>query len=253
MGQPIRSLPALAAALRRADAGELPDLAAFDSRALAQVYRLGGNGDDLAAEASAAAHVVRHLADRLRRLPQAYGEWAAFDAPAYFDFSAVQSAQIVTIAERVTTVHVAVFADLLLPSFQRAVTAFAAYAAAHARLHGIVEEVERFFDHAQPAMLDAWAAAVATVDQARDQLADDAGYLGLNGAAEERWRWSAAWQQPAAPGVDASLLPAPAGVPTLTLITDFPLPAWRQPGRRRRLYANRARRAHRRSHRRSGS
>jgi hypothetical protein len=47
--------------------------------------------------------------------------------------------------------------------------------------------------------------------------------------------------------VDACLLPALAGVPTLTLITDFPLPAWRQPGRRRRLYANRARRAHRRS------
>jgi hypothetical protein len=157
----------------------------------------------------------------------------------------------VTIVERVTTVHVTVFADLLLPSFQRAVTALDAYAAAHARLHEGVEEAERFFDHVQPAMLDAWAAAVAVARAARNQLAGDVGYLGLNGAAEERWRWSAAWQQPAAPGVAACLLPAPAAVPTLTLITDFPLPAWRQPGRRRRLSANRARRAHRRtSHRR---
>ena len=68
-------------------------------------------------------------------------------------------------------------------------------------------------------------------------------YLALNGAAEERWRRQAAWQRPAAPGVAAHLLPALATIPTLTLITDFPLPAWRQPGRRRRLYANRERRS----------
>ena len=252
MGQPLRSLPALAAAQRRVDAGDLPDPAIFDPRTLAQVYRVIGG--DAAAEATAAAHVVRHLADRLRRLPQAYGEWAAFDAPAYFDLSKEQSAQLVALVERVTTVHVTLFADLLLPSFQHAAATFAAYAAGHARLHESIEEAERFFDHVQPAMMDAWAAAVAVANRTRDQLAGDVGYLGLNGAAEERWRWNAAWQRPAAPGVDAYLLPKLAGVPTLTLIADFPLPAWRQPGRRRRLYANRARRANRRtSHRRSGN
>src|SRR4029079_18100240 len=69
-------------------------------------------------EAVAAAHVVSAISERLRRLATAYAEWDTFDAPAYFDLSEAHSADMVRLVERVSTVHVVFFADLLLPSFQ---------------------------------------------------------------------------------------------------------------------------------------
>lgn len=74
-------------------------------------------GDAVAEEAQAAATIVGEVAERLRRLGAAYGEWKHFDAPAYFDIPQPQADLLLTIAERVNSVYVHFQMDLLLPSF----------------------------------------------------------------------------------------------------------------------------------------
>ena len=76
--------------------------------------------DEVNEEAQAAATIVGDVAERLRRLGTAYGEWKHFDAPAYFDIPQPQADLLLTVVERVSSVYVHFQMDLLLPSFSAA-------------------------------------------------------------------------------------------------------------------------------------
>lgn len=233
---PHTSLLAMAATVR--SGGPAVEIDFTPLQSLVQAYRVAGH--DAQSEVTQATAVMRHLLDRLRRLPAAYGEWANFDAPAYFDLTLAQSALLVQIEEGVTVVHAMIHSDLLLPTVRNAWhTLYKVFSPACAAMHNHPEASEWFFSQAQPAMIERWQQAVAVARSVRQQLAGDIGFWAANGADEERWRWRAAWREPALPGIDQALLPALADVPTLILEVDFPLPAYRQPGRLRRLRANR--------------
>jgi hypothetical protein len=194
-------------------------------------------------EAQSAASTLMAIAERLRRLRSAYGAWRHFDASAYFDLTVPQSERLIQINERVTMVHVLFFADALLPSFQVA----EAFWQEDFRPHYLelrshlrngnrpLEPVMAFADRSQPQMLDHWRRLVATIRATRALLNNEIGFWAANGSSEERARWRWAWVADPAPGIDAELLPALPQTPTLTLAVDFPLPTYRQPGRRRRL------------------
>jgi hypothetical protein len=254
---PLTSTPALGAALRQLGRGrELPGpmRSVLRGDPLVQMYRIPAG--TVGEEAQAAAHVMLAVADRLRRLSSAYGEWPQFDASAYFDLSEPQAARLVRVVERVTTVHVIFCADLLLPSFQAAEAFWQeqyrpCYRDLQRHLRNgstPLEPVMAFADHCQPLMVDHWRRLVAVITQARSLLDDELGFWAANGSGEERARWRRIWQLPPASGVDAALLPDLQDVPALTLAVDFPLPVYRQPGRLRRLRAHQARRGGRRAH-----
>lgn len=230
------SLPALARALID-PAAFPPDAAAgalFGLRRVVQAWRVAPPGAPASfeEEAHAAAFVVRHALDRLQRLPAAYGEWSTFEAAAYFDLTPLQAALLVEVREGATAVQVLFFTDLLLPRVQRALGAWADLAAAgqtDARLS------------AQAQMATAWREATAAVWGTRRLLAAEIGYLAANAAQAERRRRLTdplTGELLRLPGRLAGAEEGPP--PTLTLAIDFPLPAWRQPGRRRRLIRARA-------------
>ena len=225
---PILSTPALAATLRtlgRLDSPP-PSPPVLEPHLLTPMYRIsGGSVEQVAA---AAAHLVSDLAERLRRLAAAYGEWRTFEAEPYFDLYGEQVQLLVHIAERVSTVYVAFYVDALLPSFQAAVDCLA-YELAPARFQNGA------FVQAQAAMSEHWQRLLAVQQAAREHLAHDAGFLAANGAGEERNRWRTAWQSPPPAGLAPLLAPPLLETPTLTLSIEFPLPAYRQPGRLRRL------------------
>jgi hypothetical protein len=240
---PIVSAPALAAALRMHDPARFALVEeSWSSRdRLVPMYQVQGR--TVEEEASAVGTAVSQLLERLRRLATAYGEWPVFDASAYFDLTVAQSAQLVKVVERVSTVHVVFFVDPLLPTLHQAadfwLTTFAP------GYHAARQEPtlsEQFYQTTQPLMLEQWQRLIAVIGQARAQLSDDLSFWASNGAEEERQRWTRWWEQPPLPGLDRSLTPALSAVPTLTLAFDFPLPAHRQPGRIRRLRMNRDRR-----------
>jgi hypothetical protein len=228
----IRSAPALAVAWRQ----RYPDamrVAVVDTENLVPMYRIDGANPPT--EAAAAARLASDVAERLRRLVSAYGEWSVFEPAPYFDLLPEQALQLVSIVERVTTVHVTFFVDLLLPSYKAAASYLAEMLSPAA-----AQDVPNV--RWQQEMGNRWHSLLAVLDLARGRLADDAGYLALNGANEERNRWRAAWAQVAVtPGMPGGSLTFER-VPTLTLSIDFPLPANRQPGRLRRLRRARARR-----------
>lgn len=254
---PITSAPGLAAAIRATDCRgthrSWQRLLKQDP--LVAVYRVAGA--TLEAEVESAAHTAAHVMDRMRRLRVAYGEWAEFDAGAYFDLTYAQAARLVTVTERVATVHVFFRADLLLPAFQRAesfwcetfqplhrtmVASLLAEPAAAPSTNG----ASAFFDDGQPRLVELWQQLCATIARVRHLLREDAAFWSMDGAAEERWRWRPAWRSEPASGLDSALRPPLESVPTLTLAYDFPLPAHRQPGRLRRLRRLRSDRMHRR-------
>lgn len=225
---PILSTPALAAALRalgRMDSPP-PTPPVLEPHLLTPMYRISHGS--VAQEAASAAHLASDLAERLRRLAAAYGEWRTFEPEPYFDLYGEQAQLLVHIAERVSTVHVAFYVDALLPSFQAAVDCLALELAPARFQNGA-------FTLAQAAMSERWLRLLAVVQTAREHLAHDAGFLASNGAGEERSRWRTAWQGSPPPGLAPALAPALSGTPTLTLSFEFPLPAYRQPGRLRRL------------------
>jgi hypothetical protein len=194
-------------------------------------------------EAQSAANTFMAIAERLRRLRSAYGAWRHFDASAYFDLTNPQTERLVQISERVTMVHVLFFADALLPSFQAA----EAFWQEDFRPHYLelrshlrngdrpLEPVMAFADRSQPQMIDHWRRLVATLRATRALLDNEIGFWAANGSSDERARWRWAWTTDSAPGIASELLPSLAQTPTLTLAVDFPLPTYRQPGRRRRL------------------
>jgi hypothetical protein len=236
----ITSAPALAAALRTP--GDLPFAPiAMRSAALVPLYQVAGGSEQ--AEATAAAHVIGEVVERLRRLTAAYSEWDRFDAPAYFDLSHEQAAHLVRVAERVSTVHVIFFVDLLLPSFCAATTFWHEhFVPAYGQMRQEPRLAEAFHTCLQPQMVEHWHRLLAVVRETRTILAEDVGFLAANGAHEERSRWQRYWQTPPRPDLAVALTPPLADVPTLTLTVEFALPAHRQPDRLRRLRAARDRR-----------
>ncbi len=225
------SVPALAAALRRCEQGiPIPPAgAAFDAQLLVPMYRLApGTVED---EAHAAAQLVNEVGERMRRLAGAYGEWHLFEAGPYFDLSPAQVERLIHLSERVSTVHVVFFVDPLLPAFQ----------AAHASAITTFQRAAAGFDASGlDAMVDRWRRLVAVVDLARRHLSEDIAFLSLNAGIEEQERWARL-----APVVAERGTPWHASgrlaLPSLTLAVDFPLPAFRQPGRLRRLRRSRQR------------
>src|SRR5690606_35378580 len=99
--------------------------------------------------------------------------------------------------------------------------------------------VMAFAESSQPQMAEQWQRLQGVIRATRALLDDEIGFWAANGAGDERARWRWAWANDPAPGVDAGLLPSLAQTPTLTLAVDFPLPTYRQPGRRRRLIERR--------------
>ena len=224
----VVSAPALAAALRTVDRSlpPAPPTFAYEPRHLAPMYRLVAL--DLDDEVAAAVHLASDVADRLRRLKAAYGEWQVFEPGPYFDLAEAQVAQLVHVAERVSTVHVTFFIDALLPSFQQAADHLANVFAPAWRSHSCN-------DATLATMTASWQRLIAVLQGTRRLLLGDIGFLAANSAHDERIRWRAAWLLPAAAGLGETLLPPLAVVPTLTLSVEFPLPLSRQPGRLRRL------------------
>lgn len=245
----IRSLPALAAAVRTTGRQPFQSVPApvLRDRAIVPMYRVSNHLHER--EVHDAAQTLDSITDRLRRLAAAYGEWRTFDAGAYFDLTEAQTAALVRVVERVSTVHVTFCADLLLPTFRRAVDYWAGhFVNAHAATfpaaagHGVMTAFDDdFILDAQPEMIRLWQRTHAIIADVRATLADDPGFMATLATREEQAQWESFWRTSSAPGIAGELLPAPYATPTLTLMYEFPLPAYRQSGRLRRLRQNRAR------------
>jgi hypothetical protein len=198
-------------------------------------------------EVQGAVHVLGNVAERLRRLSLAYGEWDEFDGCAYFDLTTAQAERLLRVVERVATVHVTFYADVLLPSFQAAERVLLRQFGPEYRLlryglfngAGPIIEMPSGYGAGQAQMVERWLRLLEVVRGVRAALHDDIRFWATNGAEDERARWRHAWMQTPAPGLDPRLTPALDEIPTLTLSIDFPLPAGRQPGRLRRLRRNR--------------
>lgn len=190
------------------------------------MYRLStGN---VAEEATSATQLVGDVAERLRRLARAYGEWRIFEAGPYFDLTPTQVTLLTRVVERAETVHVVFFVDALLPAFQ----AVHRYAAAQAAMTPTTSEhIETIYT----TLVAHWQRMLEVFEEVRSRLRHDISFLAFSGAAEEQTRW--AHVRPSAnANASAPWALTPASVlPTLTLSVDFPLPAFRQPGRKRRL------------------
>lgn len=193
-------------------------------------------------EAQAVVYTVQHVLDRMRRIVRAYGEWQTFDGSAYFDLNHEQIDLLVHIEERIGTVHCTFFIDPLLPSFQIAQNTFQqTFINSYWLRHHNAELSEHFFYDVQPTMVSQWLRLQRVIAQARLLLASDINFLAMNAADEERWRQQSAWEVASATGVDGRLTPSLRQISTLTVSHEFPLPTYRQPGRRRRLWHNRER------------
>lgn len=221
------SIPALAAALCAWQTGAhvLPGVDALPVRTLAPLYRLTAGTVDV--EAQAAAQLVTTVAERLRRLRRAYGEWHTFEPGPYFDLTPAQTALLTRVTERVATVHVTFYVDALLPAFQD-VQRYAARFPAHT---GSTEHS----DMINTTLASHWQRMLAVVDAVQQRLRHDIDFLALSAAAEERERWAPAQRLTKSTVVRPWHTLPGAHLPTLTLALEFPLPAYRQPGRKRRL------------------
>jgi hypothetical protein len=247
---PLTSVLALAATMRSMNcvsgAESLQDLHSNDP--LVPVYDVAGSCVE--EEAASAARVLEDVGERLRRLHAAYGEWQEFDAGAYFDLSHAQTRRLVRVSERATTVHVTFFADLLLPSFRSAEHCwFLAYCPSYWRMTEALrsdtdpaQKVREFSRRVQPEMIAKWTRLCDVARRVHSLLSEDQTHLIAYISLEERMRWRPFWNREPASGVDPQLRAQVDTLSTLTLSTEFPLPATRQPGRLRRLRNNRLRR-----------
>ena len=218
------SAPALAAALRAVD--QLPGGAfqpALHLDELVAMYRIEAG----AGETTSAVRVIGDVGERLRRLGAAYGEWQRFEPEPYFDLRPHQAAELLHISERVTTVHAVCFVDALLPAFQAALAYFLDDFVPARRCGAAALETA--------VMVEKWLQFTAVLRAVRAALANDAAFLSMNATGEERSRWQVYWQASPPAGMPAVLLPTLAQTPSLTLAVTFPLPAYRQPDRLRRL------------------
>lgn len=239
----LSSTPAFAAALRVMTPAHFTLCRLWQKPSeLVPMYRINGGYSSLG-EVEAACRVVGEVVERMRRLNGAYGEWQQFDIPAYFDLSEAQARCLVRISERVSTVHVTFYADLLLPSFQQVLHYWSAtFVPAYSGMNESAECYQAFLTTVQPTLIEQWQQVLSVILQTRRFLLADVSFLAANGGQEERSRWRHWWERASAPGLDPRLTPELGQLPTLTLSLDFPLPAHRQPHRLRRLRRNRARR-----------
>jgi len=221
------SIPALAAALCAWQRGApvIASAEALQSPLLAPMYRLATGSLD--AEAHAAAQLVSEVAERLRRLPRAYGEWRTFEPGPYFDLTPAQVRLLTRVTERVATVHVIFYVDALLPAFQ----ATQSYAARFAVNSGSAEHS----DMVSATLASHWRRMVAIVDAARARLRHDVDFLALSAASGEQERWAARQRLSETSSGWPWCAKKDHRFPSLTLSIDFPLPAYRQPGRKQRL------------------
>lgn len=242
---PARSLPELAFALQCPGiVAPLTDCALASLTGVAQAYQV--RRSSIEAEAASAAHAVRHAVDRLQRMARAYGEWSAFDAAAYFDLTEDQVELIVQLNERVTTVHVTFYADLLLPRFQMALQAHAELMTA--LQYGDAQSLQVVGPPGSgERALKAWEDAAQVTRLARRLLSGDIGYMTVGSGHEEQWCWQ---READSASARPNSRPDIRGAPSLALVIDFPLPAWRQPGRVRRLMRHRALRTRQQTRRR---
>ncbi len=239
----VRSVPALAARMRQIDRCALPAsyTQVFNVRSLSPAYVVQNHLG--AKEIQTAVTTVAQVADRLRRMARAYGEWKEFDIPAFFDLWPEHVSRLVHVEERVSTVNVTFYADLLLPSFQRAEQYWAheffpAYQTAQPPANSNDDSssfTTHFLEFEQPKMRAYWDKLMAVTDGARRALWNDISFLAATAGGEEKSHWQWAWRHPPPPGIAHCLLPKLRQIPTLTLGVEFPLPASRQPGRVRRL------------------
>ena len=239
----VRSVPALAAKMRQIDTCALPApyTEIFTRRSLSPAYLVQNHVG--AREVQTAVTTIAQVADKLRRMSRAYGEWQEFDVPAFFDLWPEHAPHLVHVEERVSTVNVTFFADLLLPSFQRAEQYWAreffpAYQTARPPLNTSADSssfTAHFLEFEQPKMRAYWDKLIAVAGETRRALWNDIGFVAASAGGEEKTHWQWAWRGKAPPGLDRRLLPSPQQLPTLTLGVEFPLPASRQPGRVRRL------------------
>ncbi|MDE0631455.1 MAG: hypothetical protein OXH73_08135 [Caldilineaceae bacterium] len=239
----VRSVPALAARMRRIDRCVLPAsyTEIFNTRSLSPAYLVQNRTG--AREVQTAVTTISQVADKLRRLARAYGEWKEFDIPAFFDLWPEHAPRLVEVEERVSTVNVTFFADLLIPSFQRAEQYWAqeffpAYQTARPPFNSSADGssfTAHFLEFEQPKMRAYWEKLLSVMVETRRALWNDIGFLAATAGGEEKAYWQWAWRGPASPGLDGCLLPPLQQLPTLTLGVEFPLPASRQPGRVRRL------------------
>ncbi|HHY55165.1 MAG TPA: hypothetical protein GYA08_06980 [Chloroflexi bacterium] len=221
------SIPALAVALCAWQKGApvAPVATALQPRMLAPMYRLVAGS--VAAEVQAAVQLVNTVADRLRRLKRAYGEWRTFEPGPYFDLTPAQVTLLTRVTERVATVHVVFYVDALLPAFQET----QAYAARFVPHFGSVEHSDMVIT----TLASQWRRMLAVVEGVHHDLRHDIDFLALNAAAEEQERWTAARRQSGSSNDPPWCEAAGQRLPSLTLSIEFPLPAFRQPGRKRRL------------------
>ncbi|MBX3015418.1 MAG: hypothetical protein KF832_28115 [Caldilineaceae bacterium] len=238
----LASVPAFAAALRTMTPTHFALCQPWQTPSeLVPMYRISrpnGNG-----EVEAASRVIGEVIERMRRLNAAYGEWQQFDIPAYFDLTVAQAACLVRIRERVSTVHIIFYADLLLPSFQQLLHYWSqTFVPAYQQMDRHAEDYQAFLTEVQPHLVEQWLTMLGMITQCRRLLWEDVSFLAASGAQEERARWRQWWAQPPVPGLDPRLTLELGQLPTLTLSLDFPLPAHRQPHRLRRLRQNRERR-----------
>ena len=239
----VRSLPALAARMRRIDTCALPAsyTDVFNTRPLSPAYLVQNHFG--AREVQTAVTTIAQVADKLRRMARAYGEWQEFDIPAFFDLWPEHAPRLVLVEERVSTVNVTFYADQLLPSFQRAEQYwaeefFAAYQTARPPLNASADSssfTAHFLEFEQPKMRAYWDKLLSVMAETRRTLWNDIDFLAATAGGEEKAHWQWAWRGPVPPGLDRGLLPPLQHLPTLTLGVEFPLPANRQPGRVRRL------------------
>lgn len=239
----VRSVPALAARMRHIDRCVLPAsyTEIFNTRSLSPAYLVQNRTG--AREVQTAITIIAQVADKLRRLARAYGEWKEFDIPAFFDLWPEHAPRLVDVEERVSTVNVTFFADLLIPSFQRAEQYWAqeffpAYQTARPPFNSSADSssfTAHFLEFEQPKMRAYWEKLLSVMFETRSTLWNDIGFLAATAGGEEKAHWQWAWRGPASPGLDDCLLPSLQQLPTLTLGVEFPLPASRQPGRVRRL------------------
>jgi hypothetical protein len=221
------SIPALAAALCAWQTGVhvISSAAALQPRTLAPMYRLSTGSVD--AEAQAAAQLVTEVAERLRRLKRAYGEWHPFEPGPYFDLTPTQVAQLTRVTERVATVHVLFYVDALLPAFQTVQL----YAAGFPAYHGSTEQSDMVYT----TLTGHWNHMLEVVTAAQQRLRHDIDFLALSAAAEEQERWTPAQRLTGTISDPPWCVQRRGDLPSLTLSIDFPLPAYRQPGRKQRL------------------
>ena len=239
----VRSLPALAARMRCIDSCVLPAsyTEIFNTRPLSPAYLVRNQIGPR--EVQTAVTTIAQAADKLRRLSRAYGEWQEFDIPAFFDLWPEHAPRLVHVEERVGTVNVTFFADLLFPSFQLAEQYWAqeffpAYQTARPPFNSSADSssfTAHFLEFEQPKMRAYWEKLLTVMAETRRALWNDIDFLAATAGGEEKAYWQWAWRGPAPPGLDDSLLPPLQRLPTLTLGVEFPLPASRQPGRVRRL------------------